>query len=48
MTRTKITSWYVQGVANADDLSGLVEYLTELGGKHIKFGAEEKYFDVSC
>ena len=31
MTRTKITSWYVQGVANADDLSGLVEYLTELG-----------------
>ena len=37
----------LQGVANAADLSGMVDYLTELGIKHNRYGAEDEYFDVS-
>ena len=34
-------------MANAADLSGMVDYLTELGIKHNRYGAEDEYFDVS-
>ena len=44
---TNFESFCLQGVANAADLSGMVDYLTELGIKHNRYGAEDEYFDVS-
>ena len=36
-----------EGVKNAADLSGLVDFLLELGGKHARYGTQTQHFPVS-